>query len=162
LVCHFWRITLASPQVKKCRPRRKNEQARFGEPMLKKVRQLVESVTNTLKGRLDLERRGGRSFVGVAVRVAQRVVAMSAAVWHRNRAGGPISRSLLSYGQWAQGLQSDRSARWRDRWGSNRSVSRCWSSTVTFPCLGTSSVVTHETGRCDRSADEAHERVRRT
>ena len=31
------------------RPSRKNEQARFGEPMLKKIRQLIESVNDTLQ-----------------------------------------------------------------------------------------------------------------
>jgi hypothetical protein len=79
------------------RPSRKDEQAQFGEPMLKKVRQLIESVNDTLKGQLDLERHGGRSFAGVAVRVAQRVLAMAAAIWHNNRTGSSISRSLIAY-----------------------------------------------------------------
>lgn len=79
------------------RPSRKDEKARFGEPMLKKVRQLIESVNDTLKGQLDLERHGGRSFAGVAIRVAQRVLAMAAAIWHNNRTGAPISRSLIAY-----------------------------------------------------------------
>ena len=42
----------------------------LGEPMLKKVRQLIESVNDTLKGQLDLEGHGGRSYAGVAIRVA--------------------------------------------------------------------------------------------
>ena len=46
------------------------------------VRQLIESVNDTLKGQLDLEQHGGRSFEGVAVRVAQRLLAMAAAIWH--------------------------------------------------------------------------------
>ena len=79
------------------RPSRKDEQARFGEPMLKKVRQLIESVNDTLKGQLDLERHRGRSFAGVAVRVGQRVLAMAAAIWHNNRTGSSISRSLIAY-----------------------------------------------------------------
>ncbi|WSI99788.1 hypothetical protein OG405_04260 [Nocardia sp. NBC_01329] len=37
------------------RPSRKDEKARYGEPLLKKVRQLIESVDDTLKGQLDLE-----------------------------------------------------------------------------------------------------------
>jgi hypothetical protein len=40
--------------------------------VLKKVRQLIESVNDTLKGQLDLEQHGGRTFEGVAVRVTQR------------------------------------------------------------------------------------------
>ena len=52
------------------RPSRKDEQARYGEPLLKSIRQLIESVNDTLKGQLDLEAHGGRTFEGVAVRVA--------------------------------------------------------------------------------------------
>lgn len=52
--------------------------------MLKKVWQLIESVAETLKDQLDLEDHGGRSFEGVVVRVAQRVLAMAAAIWHNN------------------------------------------------------------------------------
>jgi hypothetical protein len=33
------------------RPSRKREKARYGEAMLKKVRQLIESVSDTVKGR---------------------------------------------------------------------------------------------------------------
>ncbi len=79
------------------RPSRKDEKARYGEPMLKKVRQLIESVNDTLKGQLDLEDHGGRSFEGVAVRVAQRVLAMAAAIWHNNATNAPITRSLIAY-----------------------------------------------------------------
>jgi hypothetical protein len=60
------------------RPSRKREKERYGEPMLKKVRQLIESVNDTLKGQLDLEQHGGRTFEGVAIRVTQRILAMAA------------------------------------------------------------------------------------
>lgn len=79
------------------RPSRKDEKARHGEPMLKKVRQLIESVNHTLKGQLDLEDHGGRSIAGVAIRIAQRVLAMAAAIWHNNATNSPISRSLIAY-----------------------------------------------------------------
>ncbi|GAA2717703.1 IS982 family transposase [Actinoplanes palleronii] len=79
------------------RPSRKKEKARYGEPMLKKVRQLIESVNDTLKGQLDLEQHGGRTFAGVAVRIAQRLLAMSAAIWHNNKTGAPVTRSLIAY-----------------------------------------------------------------
>jgi hypothetical protein len=79
------------------RPSRKNEKARFGEPMLKKVRQLIESVNDTLEGQLDLEGHGGRSFKGVAIRVAQRVLAMAATIWHNHTTGAPVTRSLIAY-----------------------------------------------------------------
>lgn len=62
------------------RPSFKREKERKGEDLLKSVRQLIESVNDTLKGQLDLEQHGGRTFEGVAVRVAQRVLAMAAAI----------------------------------------------------------------------------------
>ncbi|MFD4835385.1 transposase [Streptomyces uncialis] len=54
------------------RPSFKREKKRKGESLLKSVRQLIESVNDTLKGQLDLERHGGRTFEGAAVHVAQR------------------------------------------------------------------------------------------
>jgi hypothetical protein len=50
-----------------------------------------------LKGQLDLEQHGGRTFEGVAVRVAQRILAMATAIWHNYRTGQPIPRSLIAY-----------------------------------------------------------------
>ena len=79
------------------RPSRKDEIARAGEPMLKSVRQLIESVNDTLKGQLDLEQHAGRTTEGVTTRVAQRVLAMAAAIWHNHRTGQPITRSLIAY-----------------------------------------------------------------
>jgi hypothetical protein len=40
----------------------------------------LESVSDALKGQLGLELRGGRATEGVAVRVAQRVLALTAAI----------------------------------------------------------------------------------
>jgi DDE family transposase len=88
---------LAEQGITLLRPSRKKEKARHGEPMLKKVRQLIESVNDTLKGQLDLEEHGGRTFAGVAVRVAQRLLAMAAAIWHNNKTGAPVTRSLIAY-----------------------------------------------------------------
>jgi hypothetical protein len=88
---------LAEQGVELLRPSRKREKARYGEPMLKKVRQLIESVNDTLKGQLDLEQHGGRTFEGVAIRVAQRILAMAAAIWHNNKTRAPVTRSLIAY-----------------------------------------------------------------
>lgn len=44
-------------------------------PLLRKVRQLIESVNDTLKGQLDLEQCGG----------------------HNNLIGAPVTRSLMAY-----------------------------------------------------------------
>jgi hypothetical protein len=88
---------LADQGIELLRPSRKREKARYGEPMLKKVRQLIESVNDTLKGQLALEEHGGRTFDGVAVRVAQRILAMATAIWHNNKTSAPVTRSLIAY-----------------------------------------------------------------
>ena len=80
---------LARQHITLLRPARKDEPARPGEPLLKSIRQLIESVNDTLKGQLDLELHGGRTFEGVTIRVAQRILAMAAAIWHNNKTGQP-------------------------------------------------------------------------
>ena len=89
--------SLSADGITLLRPSRKDEAARGGEPVLKKVRQLIESVNDTLKGQLDLEQHGGRTFEGIAVRVAQRVLALTAAVWFNFQTGQDIARSLIAY-----------------------------------------------------------------
>ncbi|MEV5431744.1 IS982 family transposase [Streptomyces sp. NPDC052701] len=88
---------LAALGIEMLRPSFQREKQRFGESMLKKVRQLIESVNDTLKGQLDLEQHGGRSFEGVAIRVAQRILAMAAAIWHNNQTSAPVTRSLVAF-----------------------------------------------------------------
>ncbi len=79
------------------RPGFKRKKQRFVEPMLKKVRQLIESVNDTLKGQHDLEQHGGRTFEGAAIRVAQRILAMTVGIWHNNQTGAPVARSLIAF-----------------------------------------------------------------
>ncbi len=79
------------------RPTRAGEKPRPGAAFLKPLRQLIESVNDTLKGQLDLERHGGRTATGVIVRVAQRLLALTAAIWHNQRTGQPLLRSLIAY-----------------------------------------------------------------
>ena len=88
---------LAEQGIQLPRPSPKREKQRFGEPMLKKVRQLIESVNDTLNEQFDLEEHGGRTFEGVAIRVAQRVLAMAAGIWHNNKVRAPVTRSLVVY-----------------------------------------------------------------
>jgi hypothetical protein len=64
---------------------------------LKPLRQLIESVNDTLKGQLDLERHGGRTDEGVFARVLQRLAALTAAIWHNSQTGQPALRSLIAY-----------------------------------------------------------------
>ena len=77
------------------RPDRTDEPRRFGN--LAGVRQWIESVNDTLKGQLDLEAHGARSAAGVYVRVAQRLLALAAAIWHNWRIDAPVKRFLITY-----------------------------------------------------------------
>ena len=79
------------------RPAYKNQPPRPGARLLKPFRQIIESVNDTLKGQLDLERHGGRTHTGVATRVAQRLLALTAAIWHNERTHQPALRSLIAY-----------------------------------------------------------------
>ncbi|MCA1701962.1 MAG: IS982 family transposase [Actinobacteria bacterium] len=78
------------------RPAFKNEKPRPGGRLLKPLRQIIESVNDTLKGQLDLERHGGRTHDGVIARVLQRLLALTAAIWHNDHAGQPTLRSLIA------------------------------------------------------------------
>ena len=89
--------SLSQQGITLLRPSRKKEVLRAGAPMLKKVRQLIESINDTLKGQLDLERHSARTVEGVSVRVAQRILAMAAAIWHNFHTGQEVSRSLTAY-----------------------------------------------------------------
>jgi hypothetical protein len=88
---------LAASGIDLLRPARKGEQPRPGEQFFKPLRQIIESVNDTLKGQLDLERHGGRTIAGVCARIAQRILALTAAIWHNDHIGASIRRSLTAY-----------------------------------------------------------------
>jgi hypothetical protein len=88
---------LAERGVSLLRPSYRNRVPHPAEHLLKPIRQLVESIFDTLKGQLDLELHGGRSIDGVGTRIAQRILAMTAAIWHNRATGQPITRSLTAY-----------------------------------------------------------------
>ena len=88
---------LAEQGIELIRPARKREKNRPGARQLKPIRQIVESVFDTLKGQLSLERHGGHSQQGVLVRVLQRLLALTAAIWHNHHSGQPVLRSLTAY-----------------------------------------------------------------
>lgn len=60
-------------------------------------RQVIESVNDTFKGQLDLERHGGHTTPGVLARVLQRILTLTAAIWHNDHAAQPVMRSLIAY-----------------------------------------------------------------
>jgi hypothetical protein len=79
------------------RPAMKREKPRPGASLLKPLRQIIESVNDTLKGQLDLEHHGGRTTTGVMTRVLQRLVALTAVIWHNDQTGSRPLRSLIAY-----------------------------------------------------------------
>jgi hypothetical protein len=88
---------LAEHGVELVRPARANEPRRRGAPQLRRLRQIIESVNNTLKAQLSLEHHGGHTIQGVAVRVLQRLLALTAAIWHNHHSHQPVLRSLTAY-----------------------------------------------------------------
>lgn len=77
------------------RPDRRDEKPRFGK--LGGIRQWVESVFDTMKGQLTLEDHGGRTIPGVYSRVAGRLLALAAGIWHNWLIGATHKRSLIAY-----------------------------------------------------------------
>jgi len=76
------------------RPDRKGEQPRFGG--LGGVRQWIESIIDTTKGQLSLERHGAHTLDGLITRVAGRLLALAASIWHNWNVGDP-GRHLTAY-----------------------------------------------------------------
>jgi phage tail protein X len=79
------------------RKARKGERPRPGQEFFKPLRQVIESVNATFKTQLDIERHRGKTIQGVCTRIAQRVLALTAAIWHNDRLGLTIRRSLTAY-----------------------------------------------------------------
>jgi hypothetical protein len=77
------------------RPDRRDAPRRFGN--LGGIRQWIESIIDTLKGQLGLEQHGAHTAQGLWVRVAQRLLALAAAVWFNWQLDAPDKRSLVAY-----------------------------------------------------------------
>ena len=88
---------LADHGVELVRPARAQRAPSPRRPQLRRLRQIIESVNNTLKAQLTLEDHGGRTNQGVAVRVLQRLLALTAAIWHNHHSHQPVLRSLTAY-----------------------------------------------------------------
>jgi hypothetical protein len=78
-------------------PNKKGEPKRPHQQFLKPFRQIIESVNQTLKSQLDIERHPGRSFAGVTARILQRLLALTATIWHNEQNQKPTLRSLTAY-----------------------------------------------------------------
>ena len=76
------------------RPHRKNEPA--GGPHLAPIRQRIESIFQTCKDLLTLERHGARTLHGLGTRIRTRFLALAAAISLNHRLGRP-PRSLVDY-----------------------------------------------------------------
>jgi len=88
---------LAEHDIRLLRPARKGEPERPGAPLFKPLRQIIESVNEIFKGQLNLEQHRGRTPGGVVARVMQRILALTAAIWHNDHTGQPVLRSLTAY-----------------------------------------------------------------
>jgi hypothetical protein len=94
---HDFETVLADGRICLLRPARKGEPERAGSRFFKPLRQVIESINDTFKGQLDLERHGGHTPAGVMVRILQRILALTAAIWHNDHTGQPVKRSLVAY-----------------------------------------------------------------
>jgi Transposase DDE domain len=88
---HDFEAALADGRICLLRPARKGEPQRAGTRFFKPLRQSIESINDTFKGQLDLERHGGHTPAGVMVRVLQRILALTAA---SRVAGGNLTLRL--------------------------------------------------------------------
>ena len=80
------------------RPATKTEAPRNGQRSLRPFRHIIESIFQTFKGQLDLERHGGRTKASVVTRVLQPILALTTVIWHNETTQRPgPARSLIAY-----------------------------------------------------------------
>jgi hypothetical protein len=94
---HRVRGTLAAQRLRLLRPARQGEHERPGALLFKPLRQTIESINQTFKSQLHLERHGRHTPAGVMVRILQRILALTAAIWHNDHTAAPFHRSLTAY-----------------------------------------------------------------
>ncbi|MEV0897070.1 hypothetical protein [Actinoplanes sp. NPDC049802] len=61
----------------------------LAEKALLRCRHWIESIFQTLAGRLPLERHGARRQAGLFTRIGQRLLALAAVIWHNTNIGAP-------------------------------------------------------------------------
>jgi Transposase DDE domain len=89
--------TLSGAGLHLLRPARQGEPEHDDQRYFKPLRQVIESIFDTGKGQLDLERHSAHTPEGVLIRVLQRLLALTAAIWHNDKLGLPVLRSLIPY-----------------------------------------------------------------
>jgi hypothetical protein len=94
---HDFEAALSEAGLHLLRPARQGEPERAGQHLFKPLRQTIESIFDTGKGQLDLERHGAHTPGGVLIRILQRLLALTAAIWHNDHTGQPVKRSLIAY-----------------------------------------------------------------
>ena len=94
---HDFEAVIAAAGIRLLRPARKGGPPRASAHLSRPLRQIIESVNDTFKGQLDLEQHGGHTPGGVTVRVLQRILALTAAIWHNDATSQPVLRSLVAY-----------------------------------------------------------------
>lgn len=94
---HDFETTLTEAGLDLLRPTRKGERRRTGSHFFKPLRQIIESVFNTGKAQLGLEHHGARTTTGVTARIQQRLLALTAIIWHNDHTGQPVLRSVTAY-----------------------------------------------------------------
>jgi hypothetical protein len=60
-------------------------------------RSTAASQSHDRRRRGQLEAHDGHTLAGVVVRVYQRLLALTAVIWHNDHTGQPVKRSLLAY-----------------------------------------------------------------
>ncbi len=89
--------TITTADLTLLRPTRKGEQPRPGQHFFKPLRQTIESIIDTGKGQLGLEQHGGHTPTGVITRILQRLLALTAAIWHNDHTNTTTLRTLTPY-----------------------------------------------------------------
>jgi hypothetical protein len=90
-------FALAASGVRRLRPARKGEAQPAGAHLFRPLRQVIESINQTFKGPAGPGTPRRPHPAGVVVRVRQRILALTAALWHNDHTGQPTARSLLAY-----------------------------------------------------------------
>ncbi|WP_260326947.1 transposase [Streptomyces sp. TLI_185] len=88
---------LAEHGIRLLRPTRKGEPERPGAALFKPLWQVIESVNETFKAGSTSNSTTATHPPGVVARVIQRILTLTTAIWHNDRSGQPVLRSLTAY-----------------------------------------------------------------